>query len=131
MSQAQNAGFAFWERSTLVQFATQATEIMRAICEIADNNNPASVMHDDPRKALEQIEAIALGLPLRGATALSSAQDTDRLNWIERQHLEEIGMGLVIDAPNDGQYYINGDDGKTHYGHTLREAIDKARASGA
>jgi len=74
MSQAQNAGFAFWERSTLVQFATQATEIMRAICEIADNNNPASVMHDDPRKALEQIEAIALGLPLRGATALSYAQ---------------------------------------------------------
>lgn len=62
MSQAQNAGFAFWERATLVQFASQATTTLHAICEIADNNNPASVMHDDPRKALEQIEVLALGV---------------------------------------------------------------------
>lgn len=62
MSQPQNAGFTFWERATLVQFASQATATLLAICEIADNNNPASLMHDDPRKALEQIEVLALGV---------------------------------------------------------------------
>jgi len=63
MPQPQNTGFVFWERATLVQFASQASAALQAICEIADNNNPASVMHDDPRKALEQIEALALGVP--------------------------------------------------------------------
>lgn len=61
MTQSNNAGFAFWERATLVQFASQVANILIAIGEIADNNNPASVMHDDPRKALEQIEALVLG----------------------------------------------------------------------
>ena len=37
-------------------------------------------------------------------------------------------MGLVIDAPNDGMYYVCGDSGTTHYGKTLREALDKAQA---
>lgn len=35
--------------------------LIKRIIEIADNNNPASVMHDDPRKALEQILTLALG----------------------------------------------------------------------
>ena len=59
---------------------------------------------------------------------VAAKQDTAALNWIERQHLEELGMGLVIDAPNDGMYYVCGDSGTTHYGKTLREALDKARA---
>lgn len=62
---------------------------------------------------------------------LASSHDTAALNWIERQHLEELGMGLVIDAPNDGQYYVCGDSGTTHYGKTLREALGKALAEGA
>ena len=32
------------------------------IIEITDNNNPASVMHDDPREALAQVHALALGI---------------------------------------------------------------------
>jgi hypothetical protein len=55
--------------------------------------------------------------------------DAECLDWIERQHLEELGMGLVIDAPNDGQYYVCGDSGATHYGKTLRDAIKGAIAS--
>ena len=55
-----------------------------------------------------------------------AAQDAAALNWIERQHLEELGMGLVIDAPNDGMYYVCGDSGTTHYGKTLREALASA-----
>ncbi len=47
---------------TAIQQA-EASAALQAICEIADNNNPASVMHDDPRKALEQIELLALGVP--------------------------------------------------------------------
>lgn len=57
--------------------------------------------------------------------------DGDLLNWIERQDLEELSMGVVIDAPHDGEYYVNGDDCVTHYGKTLRAAIIAAlRAKG-
>ena len=59
--------------------------------------------------------------------AVAAEQDSKALTWIEHQHLEELGMGLVIDAPNDGQYYVCGDSGTTHYGKTLREALHKAR----
>lgn len=52
--------------------------------------------------------------------------DGDLLNWIERQDLEELSMGFVIDAPHDGEYYVNGDDNVTYYGKTLREALKKA-----
>lgn len=61
---------------------------------------------------------------------VAAKQDTAALNWIERQHLEELGMGLVIDAPNDGKYYVCGDSGTTHYGKTLREAVASAIAEG-
>ena len=57
--------------------------------------------------------------------------DGDLLNWIERQDLEELSMGVVIDAPHDGEYYVNGDDCVTYYGKTLRNAIIAAlRAKG-
>ena len=59
--------------------------------------------------------------------AVAAEQDSKALTWIEHQHLEELGMGLVIDAPNDGQYYVCGDSGTAHYGKTLREALHKAR----
>ncbi len=62
---------------------------------------------------------------------VAGKQDTAALNWIEHQHLEELGMGLVIDAPNDGQYYVCGDSGTTHYGKNLREALASAMAEGA
>lgn len=52
--------------------------------------------------------------------------DADLLNWIERQDLEELSMGLVVDADHDGEYFVNGDDCVTYYGPTLREAIDNA-----
>lgn len=65
------------------------------------------------------------------ASGHAAKQDAAALNWIERQYLEELGMGLVIDAPNDGQYYVCGDSGTTHYGKTLREALAGAIAEGA
>ena len=65
------------------------------------------------------------------AERMRCAKDSEALNWIERQHLEELGMGLVIDAPNDGKYYVRGDSGTTHYGKTLREALASAMAEGA
>ena len=52
--------------------------------------------------------------------------DSHLLDWLERQHLEELSMGVVIDAPHDGEYYVNGDDGVTYYGKTLREALRAA-----
>ena len=54
------------------------------------------------------------------------AEERERLNWIERQDLEELSMGLVVDADHDGEYFVNGDDCVTYYGPTLREAIDNA-----
>jgi hypothetical protein len=52
--------------------------------------------------------------------------DSARLDWIGHQSLEDLAMGLVIDAPHDGEYYVSGDDGRTGYGLTLRAAIDAA-----
>jgi len=47
----------------------------------------------------------------------------DLIRSVERAH--------GIDAPHDGEYYVNGDDGVTYYGKTLREALKKAlRAKG-
>lgn len=53
-------------------------------------------------------------------------RDAERLNWIERQHLAELSMHLVVDAEHDGQYYVCGDSNTPGYGPTLRAAIDAA-----
>ena len=60
------------------------------------------------------------------ATQKAVAEERERLNWIERQDLEELLMGVVIDAPHDGEYYVNGNNCVTYYGPTLRDAIDNA-----
>lgn len=73
------------------------------------------VMKSRARQAADRIEA--------------AAQDAAALDWIERQHLEELGMGLVIDAPGDGRYYVCGDSGVPHYGKTLRDALSRALAA--
>lgn len=57
-------------------------------------------------------------------------KDAERLNWLERQHLEELSMQLVVDAKHDGQYYVCGDSYKPGYGPTLRAAIDAAMLAG-
>lgn len=61
------------------------------------------------------------------STSPQVPEDTARLDWIERQYLEDLSIRLVMDAPNDGQYYVCGDSGTPGYGKTLREAIDAAR----
>jgi hypothetical protein len=53
--------------------------------------------------------------------------DAELLDWIACQDLQDLCMGIVIDAPNDGQHYVQS-DGKPGYGPTLRAAIDAARA---
>jgi hypothetical protein len=53
--------------------------------------------------------------------------DAELLDWIACQDLQDLCMGIVIDAPNDGQYYVQSDY-KPGYGPTLRAAIDAARA---
>ena len=55
-------------------------------------------------------------------------KDAERLDWIERQYLDELSMRLVVDADHDGQYYVCGDSNKPGYGPTLRAAIDAAMA---
>ena len=57
-------------------------------------------------------------------------KDADRLDWLERQHLEELSMQLVVDAEHDGQYYVCGDSNKLGYGPNLRAAIDAAMLAG-
>jgi hypothetical protein len=57
-------------------------------------------------------------------------KDAERLDWLERQHLEELSMHLVVDAAHDGEYYVCGDSNKAGYGKTLRAAIDAAMAAG-
>lgn len=55
--------------------------------------------------------------------------DAERLDWLERQDLEETCMGHVVDGRHDGEYYINVGLGP-FYGKTLREAIDAAIRAG-
>ena len=57
-------------------------------------------------------------------------KDAERLAWLERQHLEELSMQLVVDAEHDGQYYVCGDSNKPGYGPNLRAAIDAAMLAG-
>lgn len=57
-------------------------------------------------------------------------KDAERLSWLERQHLEELSMQLVVDAAHDGEYYVCGDSNKPGYGPNLRAAIDAAMAAG-
>jgi len=57
-------------------------------------------------------------------------KDAERLNWLERQHLEELSMRLVVDAERDGQYCVCGDSNTPGYGPTLRAAIDEAMVVG-
>ena len=74
--------------------------------------------------------SVGIGSPaLPKFTALiekAMMQEKKRLDWIERQDLQDLAMGLVVDAAHDGEYFVNGDDNVPYYGKTLREAIDNA-----
>jgi hypothetical protein len=59
------------------------------------------------------------------ASAPKPEADTARLDWLERQDMNDTCLGFVHDAPHDGEYVINVGDGP-HYGKTLRAAIDAA-----
>jgi len=86
----------------------QAAATLCAICEIADNNNPASVMHDDPRKALEQIEALALGsiAPATAGPDASPWTETakeappvcERVFWMDI-HTNMVGYDTYLGEP--------------------------------
>ena len=53
-------------------------------------------------------------------------QDAARVDWLARQDLQDLSMGIVIDAPHDGDYYVSGDNDMSGYGPTFRAAIDAA-----
>lgn len=63
------------------------------------------------------------------AQPVADEQDAERIDWMERQHLQDLLMMLIQDAPYDGKYYVEGDNGARGYGDTLREAIDAARVA--
>ena len=106
----------------LAQHARDSAELRR-LCQARDDETKArkaaqEQLYAERDRSTTEVQRLQREL----------GQEAARLNWIERQHLEELGMGLVIDAPNDGMYYVCGDSGTTHYGKTLREALDKAQA---
>lgn len=76
-----SAGFTFWERGALNQFASQAARALSRILEITDNNNPASVMHDDPRRALEEIHCHALQLAVEAKAESEAAKTAYLVQW--------------------------------------------------
>ena len=55
----------------------------------------------------------------------STGGDAARLDWLERQDLNDLVFGMVHDAPHDGEYVVNAGNGP-RYGITLRAAIDAA-----
>lgn len=111
----------------------QCGKVLRHLLEIAERGSLMRVVFGaavmlDPRNKLVDPDADTIE---HHPETLAAKQDTAALNWIERQHLQELSMGLAIDAPNDGKYYVCGDSCKTHYGKTLREALASAMADGA
>ena len=72
------------------------------------------------------LESMAAEIARLTAELEEARKDAGRLDWINRQYLEDLGLGLVVDAPHDGEYYVNGNDCTTYYGKTLRDAIDAA-----
>jgi len=100
------SGFTFWDRATIVQFAHQATTTLRAICEIADNNNPSSVMHDNPRQAISQIEALALGSIAPAGDPASAWTETakepppvgERVFWMDKSS-NMVGYDTYLGEP--------------------------------
>lgn len=116
-AQAQQAGEPY---AYAVYFPDQPTEVLvHDLDELIDSMT-------NREHTVTKLYATTPPAPAQAAQQPAGQQDTAALNWIERQHLEELGMGLVIDAPNDGQYYVCGDSGTTHYGKTLREALASA-----
>lgn len=111
----------------------QCGRALRALLETAERGSlfrvvwGAAVMLDASNKLVDPDADTIEHHP----ETLTAKQDTAALNWIERQHPEELAMGLVIDAPNDGMYYVCGDRGTTHYGKSLREALTFAMAEEA
>ena len=103
-----SAGFTFWERGALNQFASQAAKTLSRILEITDNNNPASVMHDDPRKALEQIEVLVLGSITPATTGPDASPWTEtakepppvgeRVFWMDKSH-NMVGYDTYLGEP--------------------------------
>ena len=57
-------------------------------------------------------------------------KDSERLDWIAQQSLEDLSLALVVDGARCGQYYVSGDAYEAGYGHTLRAAIDAAMNAG-
>ena len=51
-------------------------------------------------------------------------EDTARLDWIERQSLDDFAIGFVYEVE---EYWCSPESGGMYYGKTLREAIDAAR----
>jgi hypothetical protein len=74
-------GFTFWGRDALNKFASEAMLTLRKISEITDNNNPASVMHDDPRKALELVQTLSLGLNAEAAREIEPEKIIYAVKW--------------------------------------------------
>lgn len=84
-----SAGFTFWERGALNQFASQAAKALSRIIEITDNNSPASVMHDNPRRALEQIHCEALQLAVEAKAEAEASKTAYLVQW------EQLGTKCV------------------------------------
>lgn len=55
-------------------------------------------------------------------------KDSERLDWIAQQSLEDLSFALVVDGAGCGKYYVSGDAYEAGYGPTLRTAIDAAMA---
>ena len=53
--------------------------------------------------------------------------DSALLDWMQRQSLDDFAVGLVVDAPHDGDFWCSPDTGGMYYGKTLREAMLAAR----
>lgn len=89
-------------------------EIAAAVNELRD----IAVRYHASGQLRERLSALVVPL-LRAAQP-----DVDRVHWLQRAGA--VSLGLVMDAPHDGEFYLISDLVDTQYGKTLRDAIDHA-----
>jgi len=122
-----------WIEVALTDHATATAAITQLRAELAeakrDNWGAQGIRMRDYRIECQRMELRRIQAQLE-ASRLECERlrvDAELLDWLERAG--PTSFGVVIDAPNDGEYYVSPDDTPTGYGKTFRAAIDTARSA--
>lgn len=100
-------------------FAVGRADAQLEIDRLTELNKRLQQLVDDANKVAEIAQR-------RADAQLAEPTDTEMLDWLFRQDLDDLVLGLVQDSHHDGEYCVHGDNGGLGYGKTPRDAIHAA-----